>query len=297
MVNYKCPRCGYEINIRTKYMNHLRRKNLCKPNISNCDLQNEYIKYGINDKIISSVDYCKNHNIPTNDHNIPTNDHNIKCEYCKKNYSRIDSLNRHLKTCKEKKKDVEEKTNLLNIVNMLNEQLKEQKEQNKEQQKQINELIKKAGMTIGTQNIQQNIKILAYNNTDISHLTDKDYLKCLKHSNFCIPHLIEQIHFNPQKPENHNIYISNLKNNYVMIYNGNKWMLNDREESIQNLIDDKESMIEQKLEEWVENGKQYPDIMRKFNRYLEKKENDKVINKVKDEIKLMLFNNRDVVSS
>ena len=32
-------------------------------------------------------------------------------------------------------------------------------------------------------------------------------------------------------------------------------------------------MIEQKLEEWVENGKQYPDIMRKFNRYLEKKEN------------------------
>tara|TARA_B100000902_G_scaffold144041_1_gene141477 strand:+ start:183 stop:1751 length:1569 start_codon:yes stop_codon:yes gene_type:complete len=521
MVNYKCPRCGYEINIKTKYMNHLRRKNLCKPKVSNCDLQSEYIKYDISDKIISSVDYSKNtanhckntanhckntvnycKSIDLDESSIENSDdsfeieidnknnlicqycnktftrkenlenhlkksckmlkdfnniyeydektfgkniykdsnnagdiyivqtdyinddhykigitnnikkrmasyrcgntyeprlhyyisckdvklidnkikidlvkYNVKreifkgdvieiknkivevikkefkinkvyvhepdikigdlsecgycnkcfytkndlfdhintceeykeylskkkegnyeCEYCKKNYSRIDSLNRHLKTCKEKKKDVEEKTNLLNIVNMLNEQLKEQKEQNKEQQKQINELIKKAGMTIGTQNIQQNIKILAYNNTDISHLTDKDYLKCLKHSNFCIPHLIEQIHFNPQKPENHNIYISNLKNNYVMIYNGNKWMLNDREESIQNLIDDKESMIEQKLEEWVENGKQYPDIMRKFNRYLEKKENDKVINKVKDEIKLMLFNNRDVVS-
>ena len=27
-----------------------------------------------------------------------------------------------------------------------------------------------------------------------------------------------------------------------------------------------------KLEEWIENGKDYPDIMRKFNRYLEKKE-------------------------
>ena len=116
MVNYKCPRCGYEINIKTKYMNHLRRKNLCKATISNSDLQNEYIKYGINDKIVSSVNYCKstvnhckNHNIPTNDHNNPTNNHNnslqstnIKCEYCKKNYSRIDSLNRHLKTCKEK---------------------------------------------------------------------------------------------------------------------------------------------------------------------------------------------------
>ena len=182
------------------------------------------------------------------------------------------------------------------LVNLLNEQKLELKEKNK----QIDELIKKAGINIGTQNIQQNInqniKILAYDNTDLSHLKNKDYLKCLKRSNFCIPHLIEKIHFNPEKPENHNIYISNLKNNYVMIYNGEKWMINDRDESIQNLIDDKESIIEQKLEEWIENGKNYPDIMKKFNRYLEKKENDKVLNKIKNEIKLMLFNNRDIVS-
>ena len=81
-----------------------------------------------------------------------------------------------------------------------------------------------------------------------------------------------------------------------MIYNGEKWMINDRDESIQNLIDDKESIIEQKLEEWIENGKNYPDIMKKFNRYLEKTENDKVLDKIKNEIKLMLFNNRDIVS-
>ena len=161
---------------------------------------------------------------------------------------------------------------------------------------QIDELIKKAGINIGTQNIQQNINILAYNNTDISHLTDQDYLKCLKHSNFCIPHLIEKIHFNPQKPENHNIYISNLKNNYAMIYDGNKWALKDRDDEINKLIDDKELIIEQKLEEWIENGEKYPDAMKKFSRYLEKKENDKVINKVKGEIKLMLFNNRNVIS-
>ena len=206
-----------------------------------------------------------------------------------------------MKTCKKKKEDDEEKQNLLNLVNTLNKQLEKRDKQIEEQNNQINELIKKAGINIGTQNIQQNIqqniKILAYNNTDLSHLTDKDYLKCLKHSNFCIPHLIQKIHFNPKKPENHNIYISNLKNNYVMIYNGNKWMINDREESIQNLIDEKESIIEQKLEEWIENGEQYPDIMKKFNRYLEKRENDKVLNKIKSEIKMMLFNNRDIVST
>jgi hypothetical protein len=47
-----------------------------------------------------------------------------------------------------------------------------------------------------------------YSDTDRSHLTDNDILKCLKHSNFCIPYLIEKIHFDANKPENHNVYIS-----------------------------------------------------------------------------------------
>ncbi len=195
-----------------------------------------------------------------------------------------------LKFVKKKKKDNECKENMMKLVNLLNKQLEERDKELEKRDRQIDELIKKSGMNIGIQNIQQNnIQILAYNNTDTSHLTDKDYIKCLKHSNFCIPHLIKEIHFNPSKPENHNIYISNLKNNYVMIYDGNKWMLNDRDESIQYLIDDKETIIEHKLEEWIENGNKYPEIMNKFTRYLEKRENDTVLNKIKSEIKLMLF--------
>lgn len=309
MVNYKCPRCGYEINIKTKYVNHLRRKKLCNPVISEDELQNEYIKFNVTEKIKKNVFKMNGSKMTQIDSENDSSDSimtqndskKYECKYCYKCFSKSSNLTRHLKTCKRKKEDDEEKQNLLNLVNTLNKQLEKRDKQIEEQNNQINELIKKAGINIGTQNIQQNIqqniKILAYNNTDLSHLTDKDYLKCLKHSNFCIPHLIKKIHFNPKKPENHNIYISNLKNNYVMIYNGNKWMINDREESIQNLIDEKESIIEQKLEEWIENGEQYPDIMKKFNRYLEKRENDKVLNKIKSEIKMMLFNNRDIVST
>ena len=62
------------------------------------------------------------------------------------------------------------------------------------------------------------------------------------------------------------------------------------------MIDDKESIVEQKLEEWVENGKGYPNIMKQFNKYLEKRENDEVLNTIKEEIKLILFNNRNLVS-
>ena len=234
----------------------------------------------------------------------------LKCKYCEKTFSKNSNLARHLKFCKEKKKDDDEKANLLNLVEMLNQQLKEQKVKNDEQKEQfqielnkrdeqlikrdhqIDELIKKTGIT---QNIQNNIKILAYKNTDISHLTDQDYLQCLNRSNMCIPNLIKRIHFDPKKPENHNIYISNIKNKYVMIYDGIKWNLHNRDETIEGLIDENQFVLEQKLEEWLENGKEYPEIMKKFNRYLEKKEKDNVINKIKEEIKLILFNNRNAI--
>ena len=35
--------------------------------------------------------------------------------------------------------------------------------------------------------------------------------------------------------------------------------------------------------------------MSKFKRYIDKKDNNKVLNKIKDEIKLVLFNNRGMI--
>ena len=157
--------------------------------------------------------------------------------------------------------------------------------------------MKKVGVNIGTQNIQQNIKILAYNKTDMTHLKDKDYIKFLSHSNFCVPHMIKKLHFDPRKPENHNIYISNLKNNFVMVYNGDQWNIRDRNEVINDMIEDNTNILEDKIEDWLEKGKQYPQIMKKFNRYLEKKENDVVLDKIKQEIKFILYNNRKIINN
>jgi len=260
----------------------------------------------------------------------------IKCIYCDKIYSRTSSLSRHLLTCKEKEKDEDVKDSMNKLVVLLNEQLNEKNqqlckkdeqlndfkkeikkefkkeltkrdnelkkelikkdEQLKKQNKQIDELIKKAGINISTTNVMNNIKLLSYSETDRSHLTDKDIIKCLKHSNFCIPHLIEKIHFDKNKPQNHNVYISNLKNKYIMIYDGNKWVCKDRDEQLMNLIDDNEGIFEYKIEEWIENGNKFPKMMKKFNTYVGIKDNNMVINKIKDEIKLLLYNNRNVVN-
>ena len=49
-----------------------------------------------------------------------------------------------------------------------------------------------------------------------------------------------------------------------MIYDRHTWNIKDRDESIQDLIDEKEVFIEQKLEEWIENGNQYPQHYEKI---------------------------------
>jgi hypothetical protein len=348
MVNYQCYRCGYTILNKTKIIKHLQRITPCKCKYNNITLDQckEYILQGLTfeeyQKIITNtisphISTISPH-ISTISPHISTISPPIvaklkstkyECIYCKKSYSRTDSLTRHYKICNDKKTDEDVKDSMNKLVTLLNEQLNEQLNENNKQLKdfkkeltkrdnnfkkeltkrdkelkkeiskrdiQITELIKKAGVNINTTNVMNNIKLLSYSETDRSHLTDKDILKCLKHSNFCIPHLIEKIHFDRKKPENHNVYISNLKNKYVMIYDGSKWICNDREDQINSLIDDNEGIMEYKIEEWVENGNKYPKMMKKFNRYVEIRDNNIVINKIKDEIKLLLYNNRHMVN-
>ncbi len=342
MVNYQCYRCGYTTTDKSRMKRHISRTNTCDAKISNINLD-----HYTNDILsgMSYIEYCEDNNytkLPQKLHKNNTFLHKkytkislnsaktYKCSFCDKDFSRKDSLKRHLKTCKEKKKDETVKESMEELVKLLNEKEKQLKESQKEKEKQlkesekkdkqlakilsdkdkqlmdelkkrdkqIEELIKKAGIVNSnnvTNNIQNNFKLLNYKETDTSHLTENDYVKCLEHYNFCVPHLIKKIHFNPKKPENHNIYISNLKNSYVMIYINNKWKVKNRDETISRMIDDKQIILEKKIQEWVESGIQYPKVMARFSRYIEKREENDVINAIKEDIKLMLYNNRNMI--
>ena len=86
-----------------------------------------------------------------------------------------------------------------------------------------------------------------------------------------------------------NIYISNLKNKYVMVYENDKWQLKDY---FENIYEHKEFL----LEEWIDREKDnYPELRDKFEKYLNNKENDNILNTIKEDIKLMMYNNRENV--
>ena len=286
MVNYICTICNKNFNHKGDYNRHINRKTKCIPNSSTPLKQ----KNKQND---TSSNCSKSGTV------VPKNEQ-FSCKYCMRKFKKKYNLKRHQKTCKMKINKDYLKEELFELL--LNNQKKQKEEYDKRIDKLQKDIIKLSmnvkNPTINnyyTQNVQ-NIQILAYDKTDISHLKDKDYKKVLKRGNFCVPNLVDAIHFNPNKPENHNIYIPNMKTGFVMCWNGKSWDIRNREDVIDDIYDEKSNLLIDKLDEWEEIGyKLDPIIMTKFNRFLGKMDDDIVKNKVKEEIRFLLYNKRKLI--
>jgi hypothetical protein len=188
-----------------------------------------------------------------------------------------DKGSRKKRTVKVKKQKLEEEIKLL-------------KEENERLRKESKTTINNDNRVINVVNININPS----NDPNTEFLTDKDYVQCINRMIMSVPNLIKKIHFNPKHPENHNIYISNIRNKMAMTYDGNQWNLNNQENTINKLITDHEYM----LEEWLDNGEdRYPKAMDKFKKYLKLKDEDGVKDTVKEEIKLLLYNNRNMIKT
>ena len=213
------------------------------------------------------------------------------CKYCDKRFGFRQSMNRHIKyTCtKNKDEDLKELVRLMNI--QIEQQKNELQSQKQEFNKKIDKLMGKleVGNTFNTA-IVNNIQLLGYRQTDVSHLTDEDYRRCIKRVNHCVKSMIEKVHFNPLKPENMNIYISNIKEKYIMVYDGVNWNLANKKDELDRLYEEKEMM----LEEWLDSN---PDeeLKKKFMKYLDNKDNDECLNRIKEEIKLLLYNKQNML--
>ena len=212
------------------------------------------------------------------------------CKYCEQNFKFKQSMYRHIKyTCTKNKTE-----DLTELVRLLNARLEKQDKQLETQAKQIEKLMGKLeinGSFNNTVNITNNINLLNYKDTDVSHLTDEDYKKCLRKASRCVLKLIEKVHFNPEKPENMNVYISNMKDKYMMMYQDNKWTLTNKDE-LNTVYNHKEDLIE----EWFNLNKD-PEMEKFFNRYVELKDDKITMDTVQEEYKLLMFNNRDLIKN
>ena len=218
------------------------------------------------------------------------------CKYCDQFFKYKQGMYRHIKyTCK-KNKD-EDFKELARLLNETQNQIGLKDKQIEIMQKQIDKLINKLqikNINNGTiNNNTMNIQLLNHGDTDYSHLTPKDYINCIKDCNHCVKTLIEKVHFNKDKPENMNIYLSNIKGKYVMIYKDNEWQIKDKKTQVDDLYDYNEFVLEQWYDEYVEKR---PDLVESFTKYLKNRDSNTLLNNIKEEILVMLYNKRKMIA-
>jgi hypothetical protein len=250
-------------------------------------------------------------NIP-NTNTVKTNilSKKVACKYCNKDFSRSFTLNRHLESfCKVKNNHENEKEQIYQkLLKELDEQkieVKKLKDLLKDKDSTIQQLTvhnntkntnnsNNSNNTINNNNsnntINNNITINAFGKEDISYITDKDYKEIFYSSSKSVPKLISKIHFNKKYPENANIYISNLKDSYIMVYDGHTWNMSMKTDTIDEIFDSKIIHLDGIFEDLL--GKLDPTVKKRFKRFQFNLEHSSIEHDIKKELKLLLYNSR-----
>ena len=289
---YKCKICEKEFNQKCHYTNHLNRFKPCVKLTKNSSLN------------------------PQNSSNIlKINSKNLKkiCHYCGYETERKDNYNRHLLSCKIRKRDIEEKEEILNklleqnnklasTIEELNKRIDKLENEKKIKHIQNNRNIK--NLNNGTINT---INIIQFGKEDLSKIDNKEFFEALTEMGYKIPaKMLEKIHINDKYPEYKNIYISDINRGNAMVYDGKKWkldkynnisdklldkILNFMEERYEEIKDDKNITEKRKMN--MENKLKILQIMKDYEEEEEKERNEYLRSQCKDKIKMDLYNNRE----
>jgi hypothetical protein len=306
MVLYECYNCGYTNLHKCKMRNHLSRQRICKKIRENINLNDlkEIILQGVSyqeylNLKLETVDEAKCQPFVSHLSAIcKPNVSHLKtkeyiCNYCSKEYKHRQSLSKHKNKCKLKlDKQLE-----ADMINLLQKQLDKQDKQLKTKDKHLDnkdkeliQFIKQSNKTINNGIINNNIIINSYKTPDLSHLTSKDIYSCLSKNVFCVAELIEKIYFNKDKPENHNICLTNLKTPYISVFDGTNWNVQKKVIAFDDLLDHCENTFTDFIAEW--NGK-YPETVEKFNKFLDRiyDDADALRKKIYEDLTYKMYNN------
>ena len=293
MTSYDCKCCNFSTKLKSNYTRHLKTQKhqkvtqsypKCYPKLPLQTKKNEQAK--------SEADSVKP----------------VKhiCKYCGKEYKHRPGLSRHIKySCqKNEDEDLKELVKLMNEqLNTINNKLNDSKSDNVKKDQMIKKLTNKLQINNYNTNNVIVTNILNYKDTDISHLTANDYVRAIQQVNDAIPTIMKKIHFNPQKPENMNIYIPNMKDKYLLIFNENEWQIKSRSKQVDDLIDDKYYILKEWYDENLrdrdinENMDQesYKFLKQNFEKFDANIENDGTKQIIKDEIIMFLYNKRNMI--
>ena len=242
------------------------------------------------------------------------------CPTCKKIFSQKGHITNHLNRkypCELRTTEKDTKYDLL--IKKIEEFEKDKKiikklqVKNKEFEKEIKKLKKENANAISNvnnnsnntiNNTMLNVTFLpnAFGTENIDFLEDNDVIskKILNRGFQSLPEYIKTIHFDKNKPENHNIYIPNWRDKTrALVYDGENWNLEQTNSVITNLKDKGIEFIQRKYDELDKKNPIDAKIIKKLGRFLESYNTDEKekIDILNEDISLVLYNNRDIPSN
>jgi hypothetical protein len=194
-----------------------------------------------------------------------TLDNNHECKICDKIFSSYSSLHKHTrKNC------------------------------NTDEIKVFNNIQSIDNRTINNQNnhlsVDGDVKVVKFGSENLSYISDDLFKHILGRGFRSVSEFIEHSHFSRDHPENHNIYIANIRDEYIVLYDGGKWTINQRDDVMEDIIYAKSDFLFSKFKE-LQAGMTQIDIER-FMKFMNERDNDGTMARLKEEVKLQLYNNR-----
>jgi hypothetical protein len=207
------------------------------------------------------------------------------CAACNARFTYQSNLSRHKKTCKGKFSD------------------KQQIEKLEKELNELKQLVGKNGATNTiTNNTQNNINIQInvrdFGGQENTKYLDNEFLmECFKDMD--LVKVLEELHFNPEHPENHNVRLRNVKQNLMEYADQGRWVVKKKDkvlyEMVMNgwrILDRYSKRNKDEIEETLEEDEIREAIFwlkRIYNEYKE------LFKKIKEEIYELVMTNKELI--
>jgi uncharacterized C2H2 Zn-finger protein len=295
MVEYKCHNCDKIYTHKGDFNRHINKKIPCG--------------FALSERNIMLPIPQENAEIPH--FRITQNKSNdeLQCKYCLKTFTRKDILTRHMNdNCKIKKQESESDKEIIKKLLLEFEGYKAKTSREMESLKKelnilkvtqpgnINNIDKQQNVDkqqINNNNIN-NIKLVAFGSEDLGYIEDSIIKKILAKGFSSVPKLIEHIHFDKDKPEYHNVFISNIRTKKALTYDGDDWILRESNDVFDALKTNGCNYIDEKFKELSDKGELTEPITKKIKRFIDQRDEDEEQVKLNNDIEMLLYNKRKV---
>jgi hypothetical protein len=227
----ECLRCGFTTDRRDTLLKHFNRKTACEP-----------IKEDIPVSILEKEFRVRSKRSKNTETGL------FECSKCGKEYKSSNGKYKHMKTCSKPTENTPQQADLLSQalsrIAELETQMSEMHAHGfTDNRVQIN----------GDQNITNvyNINIRPFGQENIDYLIEGDNCplkQVLTDGKQIFQKMVKAIHFNEEHPENMNVYISNLRGKHAYVFDGERFKVMLKKETVEHLVSKTKNVIAENYE-------------------------------------------------